>query len=162
MEKKQPLSLKYLSAVSFKRDYNSKLEKLYAKCDKEDGLYGSYVFDIHVEKYKNDIRCILPQSIINCINNVKSCCIFRTHGVYELVESSTNSRAHCSVKELKNPVNYLHALAQHFEHKECMDYIKDYIKDKQDEQRKAFEFTLSMCNLSTTLARMGGGLGFPI
>jgi hypothetical protein len=38
----------------------------------------------------------------------------------------------------------------------------DYIKDKQDEQRKAFEVALSMCNLSTTLARMGGGLGFPI
>lgn len=99
------------------------------------------------------MRCILPQTIRSYINNTRRCCIFRTHEVYE-PDIDTPSK-------WKDPLMDLSNLAQIFNHRECMDYIKHKQEEQKMEERKRYEFVLSMCNISTSLSRMCP-LGFPV
>jgi hypothetical protein len=152
MNKKQPLSLKYLSAICFKHHHYCKIMQLENKMSQlypNDIIKSTAVVNERVEQHRQLMRPFLPEHIREYLNGKKRCCIYKCYYIKHLraFYKKPNRLVEMEIKKVCCED------AERFNHKECLEFFKP------SREQNIAEI---MCQMSINICRISGGaLGFP-
>lgn len=119
--KKQPLSLKYLSAICFRHQHFRNIMQLENKMSR---LYPGDIIKVTTEvnkqldTYRQLMRPFLPDQIRTYLNSKRRCCVYKHYYV-------TYLKAFFGEPSLLRMMEKISCEeAEHFDHKECLDFFK--------------------------------------